>query len=147
MRNIAYDKQQFSVRNIVPQLALSSTTVWMILRYDTNAKFYRPSTVQPLTEDHKEQRRIFCNWLLQQPDDFVQQVIWTDEKILVLNRRPNRKNDGTWRISRNSSSAWRSSLQPKEVQPSGASPRMLWREPGRVSTQMVVIFNTLFNRL
>ena len=50
-------------------------------------------------------------------------------------------------ILRNSSSAWRSSLLPMEVQPSGASPRMLWREPDRVSTQMVVIFNTLFNRL
>ena len=92
------DKQQFSVRNIAPQLTVSPTTVWRILRYDTKAKFYRPSTVQPLTEDHKEQRRIFCNWLLQQPDDFVQQVIWTDEKIFVLNQRPNRKNDGTWSI-------------------------------------------------
>ena len=90
------DKQQFSVRNTAPQLTLSPTTVWRILRYDTKAKFYRPSTVQLLTEDHKEQRKIFCNWLLQQPDDFVQQVIWTDEKIFVLNQRPNRKNDGTW---------------------------------------------------
>ena len=26
----------------------------------------------------------------------MQQVIWTDEKIFVLNQRPNRKNDGTW---------------------------------------------------
>ena len=77
-------------------MTLSPTTVWRILRYDTNVKFYRPSTVQPLAEDHKEQRRIFCNRLLQQPDDFVQQVIWTDEKIFVLNQRPNRKNDGTW---------------------------------------------------
>ena len=81
------DNQQFSVRNIEPQLTLSPITVRRILYYDTKAKFYRPSTFQPLTEDHKEQRRIFCNWLLQQPDDFVQQVIWTDEKIFVLNRR------------------------------------------------------------
>ena len=58
------DKQQFSVRTIAPQLTLSHTTVRRILRYDTKTKFYRPSTVQPLTEDHKEQRRIFCNWLL-----------------------------------------------------------------------------------
>ena len=89
------DKQQFSVRNIAPLLTLSPTTVWRILRYDTKANFYRPSTIQPLTEDHKEQRKIFCNWLLQQPDDFVQQVVWTDEKIFVHNQRPNRKNDGT----------------------------------------------------
>ena len=47
------DKQQFSVRNIAPLLTLSPTTLWRILRYDTKAKFYRPSTVQPLTEDHK----------------------------------------------------------------------------------------------
>ena len=90
------DKQQFPVRNIAPQLTLSPTTVWMIPRFDTKAKFYRPSTVQPLTEDHKQQRRIFCNWLLQQPDDFVQQVIWTDENIFFLKHRPNLKNDDTW---------------------------------------------------
>ena len=88
--------EQLSVRKIAPQLQLSPTTVWRILRYDSKAKFYRPSTVQPLTQDHMNQRKVFCNWLLDKPEDFVQKIIWTDEKIFVLNQRPNRKNDGTW---------------------------------------------------
>ena len=90
------EKVQFSVRNVAPKLSLSTSTVWRLLRYDSKAKFYRPSTVQPLTEDHMEQRRKFCSWLLQQPADFTKNVVWTDEKIFVLNQRPNRKNDGVW---------------------------------------------------
>ena len=52
------DKQQFSVRNIAPQLILSSITVGTILRYDTKAKFYRPSTAQPLTEDQGAKKNL-----------------------------------------------------------------------------------------
>ena len=83
------------------------------------AKFYRPSTVQPLTQDHMNQRKVFCNWLLDKPEDFVQKIIWTDEKIFVLNQRPNRKNDGTW-----------STENPHQE---------------NVSTRMVVISNTFCN--
>ena len=38
LKVILNDKQQFSVRNIAPQLTLSPT-VWSIMRYDTKAKF------------------------------------------------------------------------------------------------------------
>ena len=89
-------KERFSVRNVAPKLSLSISTVWRLLRYDSKAKFYRPSTEQPLTEAHMEQRRKFCSWLLERPADFTENVIWTDEKIFVLNPRPNRKNDGVW---------------------------------------------------
>ena len=71
-------------------------------------------------------------------------IRWTFTSGEKRNSRCTVSNQG---ISKNSSSAWRSSLQPMEDQPAGASPRMLWREPDSVSTQMVVIFNTLFNRL
>ena len=67
-----------------------------LLRYDSKTKFYGPSTVQPLTEAHMEQRRKFFSWLLEQPANFTKNVFWTDEKIFVLNPRPNRKNDGVW---------------------------------------------------
>ena len=89
-------KVQFSVRNAAPKLSLSTSTVWRLLRYDSKAKFYRPSTVQPLTEAHMEQRRKFCSWLLEHPADFTKNVVWADEKIFILNQRPNRKNDGLW---------------------------------------------------
>ena len=96
IQDMLEEKVQFSVRNVASKLSLSTSTVWRLLRYDSKAKFYRPSTVQPLTDAHMEQRRKFCSWLLEQPVDFTKNVVWTDEKIFVLNPRPNRKNDGVW---------------------------------------------------
>ena len=90
------EKKPLSISKLAPKLSLSPTTVWKILRYDLKAKFYRPSTVQPLTEAHMEQKKIFCTWFLEQPAGLVQNVIWTDEKIFVLNQRPNRRNVGSW---------------------------------------------------
>ena len=58
------------------------------------AKFYRVNPVQKLSDDHKQQRRHFCEWLLTQDEDFVQRVIWTDEKLFVLHQKPYRKNGG-----------------------------------------------------
>ena len=83
------ENKSLSIRQWSPQVSLSATTVWRTLRFDLSAKFYRPSTVQPLSESHVEQRKNFCTWLLQQPACFVQNVIWTDEKIFALNQRPN----------------------------------------------------------
>lgn len=93
---ILEENTSLSIRKLAPQLSLSASTVWRILRFDLGRKFYRPSTVQPLNESHVEQRKKFCTWILEQPAGFVQNVIWTDEKIFVLNQKPNRKNDGTW---------------------------------------------------
>ena len=69
-----------------------------MLRYDAKAKFYRVTAVQPLTEAHKDQRRIFCEWLLTKEEEFVQRVIWTDEKFFILRQKPHRKNDGIWSV-------------------------------------------------
>lgn len=96
IQDMLEEKVQFSVRNAAPKLSFSTSTVWRLLRFESKAKFYRPSTVQPLTEAHMEQRRKFCSWLLEEPADFTNKVVWTDEKIFVLNQRPNRKNDGVW---------------------------------------------------
>ena len=71
-------------------------TLKRILRYDIKAKFYHPTTVQPLTAFHIQQRLEFNNWFLAQEEGFEQRVMWTDEKFFVLRQRPNRKNDGIW---------------------------------------------------
>ena len=81
---ILEENTSLSIRKLAPQLSLSASTVWRILRFDLGRKFYRPSTVQPLNESHVEQRKKFCTWILEQPAGFVQNVIWTDEKIFVF---------------------------------------------------------------
>ena len=45
---------------------------------------------------HKAQRRQFCQWILQQPSNIVNRIIWTDEKFFCLHQKPHRKNDGVW---------------------------------------------------
>ena len=59
-----------TLRKAVGQISSSVTTVWRILRYDLNFKFYRITTEQPLADSHV-QRLQFCEWLLVQPGDFV----------------------------------------------------------------------------
>ena len=72
------------------------SALYKILKYVMKHKFYRVTSVKRLQETHKEQRRQFCQWLLDQDEDLVQRVIWTDEKIFVLHQKPHRKNDGRW---------------------------------------------------
>lgn len=96
VRNLVTENRVESLRKIAPHSSSSLTTIWKILRYDLKFKFYRITSVQPLTATHKQQRRQFCEWLLSQPEDFVQKIIWTDEKFFCLHQKPHRKNDGVW---------------------------------------------------
>ena len=50
----------------------------------------------PLTEQHKADRVLFCDWLLSQEEDFKQKVIWSDEKWFVLRQKPNKQNERYW---------------------------------------------------
>ena len=54
---------------------------------------------QELTSDHKKQRREFCQWLLDQPEDLPQKIIFGDEKWFVLTA----KIPGTGQLSTHSS--------------------------------------------
>ena len=96
INDLLSEETMLSVRKIAPTVSVSASTVWRILRYDLKARFYHPATVQPLSVSHIEQRKVFCSWILEQPADLVQRIIWTDEKIFVLKQRPHRKNDGRW---------------------------------------------------
>ena len=57
------------------------TTLWKIVRHGLWFRFYHYTSVQPLTDAHKAQRRQFCQWILQQPSSIVDRIIWTDEKF------------------------------------------------------------------
>jgi len=99
LSNMMEEGSLVSLRQAAPNVSVSAATAWRMLRYDAKAKFYRVTAVQPLTEAHKEQRRQFCEWILEQEEDFVHRVIWTDEKFFVLRQKPHRRNDGKWSTS------------------------------------------------
>ena len=96
VENFLAENHCVSLRKAGPQISTRVTTVWRILRYDLHFKFYRITSVQPLKDIHKQQRLQFCQWLLAQPEDFVQKIVWTDEKMFCLHQKPHRKNDGEW---------------------------------------------------
>ena len=49
-----------------------------------------------LTNQHKKVRLDYNKWLLEQPENFAEFVIWTDEKIFLLHTCPNRQNERYW---------------------------------------------------
>ena len=87
--NLLGEDSILTIRKADSQLSLSTKTLW-------TAKFYHPTTVQPLTAFHIQQRLEFSCWFLAQEEGFEQGVVWTDENFFVLRHRPNRKNDGIW---------------------------------------------------
>ena len=57
---------------------------------------YKMSLAQVLTEAQKQARLKFCQWLLEQPDEIIFQIIFRDEKWFQLNQHPNRQNVRFW---------------------------------------------------
>ena len=41
-------------------------------------------TVKPLTPEHKAHRIRFCEWILEQPADTVESILWSDEIFFCL---------------------------------------------------------------
>ena len=80
-----------SLQNDIPQ-----TTVQRILRKDLRWFPYKPNLVQPLSDRHIQERNRFCHWLLSKGADFPQQVIWSDEKMWMDKRIPNKQNERYW---------------------------------------------------
>ena len=97
-----------SLRKASQQISPTKTTLWRIVRHDLRLRFYHYTSVQPLTDAHKAQRRQFCQWILQQPSNIVDRIIWTDEKFFTLHLNSVqlkvkfiRKNQIPWSLSYN----------------------------------------------
>ena len=86
-------KQSISVSKVAETVKTSKTTVWRIMRKTLRWKPYKPNVTVPLTDAHMAGRRNFCQWLLEQPEGFPDQVIWTDEKWFVLHPASNKQNE------------------------------------------------------
>ena len=87
-----------SIRKLSSEMSLGHATVWRILRKDLKMYPYKPKNVQPLTEAHKAGRLEFSRWLLDQPEEFADYVLWSDEKMLEEKIRPNKQNERYWGV-------------------------------------------------
>ena len=57
-------------------IQISQPTVWRILKWTIKWKPFKFLTVQGLEQSHIDQRKEFCEWLLQQSQEFPQKVLW-----------------------------------------------------------------------
>ena len=139
-----------SLRQAVPNVSVSMSTHHEIFKYDMKHKFYHIISVQRLQETHKEQRHQFCQWLLDQDEDLVQRVIWTDKKIFVLHQKPHRKNDGhcggSWIINLFEiwENGWSCLLQIMTQQKLRWWRRTSWSAQDFANSLTSAIFNTFF---
>ena len=90
------ETSSYSLRKAFHQISPTNTTLWRIVEQNLRFIFYHYTSIQPLTDAHKAQRRQFFQWILQQPSNIVDRIIWTDEKFFCLYQIPHRKNDGVW---------------------------------------------------
>ena len=80
-------------------LDIPKSTISAILRRE---KFtaYKIGVAQVLSEAHKQGQLKFCQWLLEQPEDFVQLIFFGDEKWFQLSQHPNRQNVRFWAVAK-----------------------------------------------
>ena len=90
------NKKTVSIRSIAQSLNISAATVWRIARKQLHWYPYKPHTAVQLTDRHKSARVGFSRWLLEQPENFEDRIVWTDEKWFSLNQSPNKQNERYW---------------------------------------------------
>ena len=76
---------------------MTKSTIHRILKFNLKWKPFKFTQVQVLEPQHYEMREEFCHWILAQSEDFPDNVLWSDEKWWVLQQRPHRQNDRTWK--------------------------------------------------
>ena len=81
-------------------LNIPKSTINKIVHNKLKLKPYKITLSQTLTVLHKEQRLTLCQWLLEQSDETISQIIFRDEKWFQLNQHPNRQNTRYWGVSK-----------------------------------------------
>ena len=94
-------KIPLSAVKLVAEMNLSETTVRRVLRKDLKPKPYK-ITVQPsLTDQHKESRKRFANWIrtnFRKEDTMT--ILFFDEKMFDIDGVYNSQNERTWAANR-----------------------------------------------
>ena len=85
-------------RIIIPTIQ-TAESVWLILRKKLKLYPYKQHDVLDLSDRKKEGRVEFCTWVLEQltnDPDFLQMILFSDEKKFEERTRPNRQNERYW---------------------------------------------------
>ena len=75
----------FSAHDISKSTAIPYSTVRKILRYKLKQRPYHLKRVQALHEGDLEKRVNFAEWFLEQEDNIISNILWSDEAHFYLN--------------------------------------------------------------
>lgn len=94
------DDPSISTRRIGSRLQLSQSFVWRVLNREMLHPFHRQN-VQALHPGDAEPRLAFCHWIIQQHtqnNNFIFQVLWSDEACFTRNGINNYHNEHVWSL-------------------------------------------------
>ena len=99
VRVLVEDDQSLSIAEIAQQTGLNTSIVWKTLRKKLKLYAYKPHEVIPRSAENMEGRVDFCTWLMAELDtdpEFLQLLLFSDEKKFVEKVNPNRQNERYW---------------------------------------------------
>ena len=86
-----------SIRDAQTDLSLPRSSIFDAAK-EAGLRAWKFHHVHALKDDHKRQRLEFAHFILQQPEDLLDKIIWSDEKWWMLTRKGNHKNDHYWSL-------------------------------------------------
>lgn len=104
----------YSARAISKETGICKTTVLKVLKDRLHMHPYHLQLVHELKPQDFESRMEFANWFLEQDEDFVERILWTDEAHFHLDGSISNKNCVIW-ASNNPNISVSHSLHPQRV--------------------------------
>jgi hypothetical protein len=104
----------FSARAITRDTGIPKTTVLRVLKTRLKMRPYRLRMLHELKEGDHQERIDFANWFLEQEDDYVERILWSDEAHFHLDGSLSTRNCVIWSSS-NPQAAVIHSMHPQRV--------------------------------
>ena len=131
-------KKKVASRKLAVELNISRTSVRWILKNDLLLRPYKKIVEPLLTDEHKEKRKKFSNWVRKRfrKEDTIK-ILFSDEKLFDIYGIYNSQNDRIWAVSRVEVDK-RSGVKQKREFPEKV---MIWLSVSSKEVSRIVIFD------
>ena len=101
MKTCLNRKRKISIRKLVHELDISYGSAGRILKNDLKLRPYKMVIEPLLTDEHKEKRKKFSNWVRRRfRKEDTMNILFSDEKLFDIDGIYNSRNDRVWAVSR-----------------------------------------------
>ncbi|CAF2101408.1 unnamed protein product [Rotaria magnacalcarata] len=95
------EKILISTRKLAKEFTISRTSVQRILKNDLGRQPYKKIKEPLLTEEHKDKRKQFANWIRTNfRNEETMKILFSDEKMFDIDGVYNSQNDRVWAVKR-----------------------------------------------